>query len=188
MKEEPTILDQLLPVQFVDGTNLAAKLNVSRSLSIGRGQVAAFLYSPKMTYTLARIELCEVGAVNRLKVTLCASFLGEITQVELTSGQWQRGTAGPEATRDHASEFHWLKIDMAPFVVISGKQYYVRLEPSGSRLRLPYATQNCIADGVQFNFRQGTEWKPRSQELWPVLIRYYGRFLPVTRFLPRDAQ
>ncbi len=76
MTEEPGILDQLLPMQFIDGTNLAASLTVSRSLSIGRGQVAAFLYQPKTTYTLSRQVLQKVSSGYQVSAARCAVNCG----------------------------------------------------------------------------------------------------------------
>lgn len=167
------MLDEICPVQFVDGVNEAEEASQQKITTTHYSGVA-IEYTPKLSYSLKRlgIFLTEQRAPeeDKFKVTLCLDHNNNPSDIVISEGEWI-------ATNMLGD---WQEVELKPRVVIRNEKYWLTIDvgQEGS-IGLPIAKEG---QKVALRFKKNKEWvihNNKNYETDTVMLRFYGRLLPI---------
>ena len=165
------MLDDILPVQFVEGVNehsIASETN--HFLTRGQSGIA-IKYKAKTTYCLKKLFIylthTEVPDGNAVEVSLCLDNNSSPSSIVISSGTF---------TSPSVVLGEWKEVNMKPAVIVSNDIYWLTFKLRGAIIGLPIATDGGDSD-IRFETRSG--WAVDDIFVpGKIMLQFYGRFLP----------
>ena len=176
------MLDEICPVQFIEGINECGKCNTQNFLDIQGYQFVAIEYNPESTYCLTALEILidhspALGA-REFDIALHSDYDGRPSDIILSRGKLATKVNSESVGTQFVRFVDWGKVDLNPVVVIRSSKYWITTRPDGRQLSLATAV-----DGDTTNMMAAESGKWRPDKLfsdWKCMLRFYGRILPVS--------
>lgn len=167
------MLDELFPVQFVEGLNEGAEQLDEETIVITQYLGIGLQYVPQVSYSLTRLEIMitfgDLPKEAQITVGLCSDYDDKPSDIVLTSGSFvPKGVYGG-----------WQEVILKPVSVIRGKKYWVTINPNGCPTALIRAEKG---KGCLLIVRMGKKWKAQPEDIKDgrVMLKLYGRILPLS--------
>jgi hypothetical protein len=164
------MLEEILPVQFIEGVNEYAAPTKFRTY-ITYGTTAAFRYTPKTTYTLKKLSIFFSGkGEQNFTLALCIEHNNSPSDIVLTWGDVVSKSESPM----------WQEVDfLQPAVIIAEKRYWITVRLDKGEMELPVLKEG---KEVPFRYKQAAKWAVESSlKSCHAMLRFYGRYLPIIR-------
>lgn len=169
------MLDEICPVQFIEGVNENGEINRGKggSIQIGHLRDIAIGFTPSRTFLLSRIEICllwnEFSEPVEYEVKLYPDYNNNPAGIVLREGKlgFSKTSGGLD----------WCNIDLnQPVVVFAGDNYWLGLESWNARFLLLQAKE-----GKRVPFSEGKpgDWFSGTDDKYQFMLRLYGRVVPV---------
>jgi len=167
-----SMLDEICPVQFVEGVNECAEATDDYINTMEYSGVA-IEYTPTLSYSLKRVDIFlthqQPSNENKYKVALCTDYGNKPSDIVLSKGEW--------AWRDVLGD--WQRVELEPVVVTCNKKYWLTIDLDKGNIGLPIA-QGEEAKEVSLRFRGEYKWVIHGKfKKDKVMLRFYGRILPI---------
>ncbi len=169
------MLDEICPVQFVEGMNEGAELSGEDSFVITSYSRVGIQYIPSLSYSLAGLEIMLVFGDFRkgtqIAVEISSDYDGKPSDIILSAGSFV-----PEALYAE-----WREVTLKPVSVLKNTKYWVTIHPN----RCPTALV-VPKDGKDYTLSVkpgiNSKWEtpPDDTENHKVMLRFYGRILPIS--------
>lgn len=174
------MLDEICPVQFVEGINECAKASEEEYINTMGYSGIAIEYEPKLTYSLRRFQIFVILAESspegfQHQVALCADHKNNPSDIVLSKGTWVSETGYIQG---------WQEVELEPVVVIRGKKYWLTIDLNERRIDLPISKEGEVS---ALRFRGGKKWI--THDIFKtdrVILRFYGRILPINPTTPKN--
>lgn len=167
------MLDELFPVQFVEGINEGAEPSNKETIVISNYSGTGLQYIPKVSYSLTRLEIMftfgNIPEGAEIKVDLCSDYDEKPSDIVLSSGSFPPKTVYGG----------WREVTLKPVSVIRNRKYWVTIHPNRCPTALIRAQEG---QGCLFSVRTDTRWEipPDTVKEGKVMLRFYGRVLPIS--------
>lgn len=166
------MLDELFPVQFVEGLNEGAELSDINSLVITGYSGVGIQYTPSLSYSLTKLEtiLTFGNSLDGAEIKICiySDYKDKPSDIQLSSGSFVPKKVYGE----------WRIVTLNPISIIKGRRYWITIHPNGYAVAfvIPKTGQNSI-----LSFKKFKKWEalPEYAEGGKVMFKFYGRILPV---------
>ncbi|MFC2003447.1 hypothetical protein ACFLV4_05845 [Chloroflexota bacterium] len=167
------MLDEICPVQFIEGINENGKIERENFIQIRGYQNVAIRFTPNRTFLLSRLEICLVwGNFNKQEeygVKLCSDYKNNPTDTVLREGKLVF-----DVTK---SGYGWCIIDLnEPIVVFARNNYWLCFDSYDALFSLLKATEG---DEILFREYTGSDWFGESTDKYRFMFRFYGRVVPI---------
>ena len=167
------MLDEICPVQFIEGLNEGAKPSNEDAIEITRYSGIGLQYAPQVSYILTRLEIMLVFGdfqkEAKITVNLCSDYDDKPSDIVLTSGSFV-----PKSV--YAG---WREVTLKPTSVIRNRKYWVTIHHNGFPTVLIRAEKG---KGWLLSIRRGQRWEAPPEDIKDgnVMLRLYGRILPIS--------
>ena len=165
------MLDDICPVQFIEGTNEYAEAGDDYINTRGYSGVA-IEYVAKTSYSLKKLDifLTEQAPVDggKYKVALCLDHDNSPSDIVLSEGAWAR--------KEIFGDWQEVELDK-PVVVVCNKKYWLTIDLDKGSIGLPIAKEGKEST---LRFRGLKKWT--THDIFKtdrVMLRFYGRILPI---------
>ena len=174
--EVKEMLDEICPVQFVEGLNEGAESSEEGTIRITQFSGFGVQYIPSLSYSLTRLEIMftfgDIPEGAEIRVDLCSDYDEKPSDIVLSSGSFPPKT--PYAG--------WREVMLKPISVIRNRKYWVTIHPNRCPVALIEADKG---QGYILSGKRDTRWKTPSVdnvlvEKGKVMLRFYGRVLPIS--------
>lgn len=168
------MLDEIYPVQFVEGLNEGEKPLHEDSIVITRYEGIGIQYVPQVSYSLTRFEIMLVLEADffkesQIKINLCADYDDKPSDIVLNSGSFVPEFSYPG----------WREVKLKPTSMIRNRKYWITIHDEGMFSGLVRAEKGkgCVLSIKQ----KETRWKspPDNIKDGKVMLRFYGRILAI---------
>ena len=167
------MLDEICPVQFVDGLNEGAEPSGGDSIVITKYSGTGIQYIPKVSYSLTKLEMMMTFGYlpqeAQIKVNLCSDYDERPSDIILSSGSFV-----PKSV--YAG---WYEVTLKPVSVIKNKKYWITVHPNGCPTGLIRAGkgESCLLSVMTDN-----RWAAPPEDIkdGKVMFKLYGRIFPVS--------
>ena len=169
------MLDEICPVQFVDGMNEGAETSDVESIVITTYSCVGILYIPKVSYSLASLEMMlgfgdfQKGA--QINVELCSDYEDKPSDIVISSGSFDPKTVYGG----------WREVTLKPVSVLKNMKYWVKIHPNGFPMAFIAPKEGT---DYTLSVKPGThsKWEtlPEDVSSRKVMLRFHGRILPVS--------
>lgn len=166
------MLDEICPVQFVEGMNEGAELSDEDTIIITEYSGFGIQYIPSLSYILTGLEMMLVFGNFRegtqITVEISSDYDEKPSGIILSSGSFVPKVLYAE----------WREVTLKPVSVIRNKKYWVVVHPN----RCP--TGFVKADkgkGYVLGGKRDAKWRtlPDNLKEGEVMLKFYGRVMPV---------
>ena len=165
------MLDELCPVQFVDGMNECADLSDVDSINITSQSVVGLQYTPKVSYSLTKLEIMlafgKPQKITQIKVDFCSDYGDKPSDIVMNSGSITPGKVYPE----------WREVILKPVSLIKTFRYWVVIYPNDCPTAI-IAPKNGKEYPLMVNIFKRWVELPEYINGIRVMCRFYGRILP----------
>lgn len=169
------MLDEICPVQFIEGMNEGAETSDVESIVITRYSCVGILYIPKVSYSLTSLEIMftfgEFLEGTQITIELCSDYDEKPSDIILSSGSFV-----PKEVYGG-----WREVTLKPISVLRNTKYWVTIHPTG------YPTAFVAPkEGKDYTLsvKTGTnsKWETPTEDVnsRKVMLRFYGRIFPVS--------
>lgn len=165
------MLDEISPVQFIEGVNECAEA-ADASINTMNYSGVAIQYIPKVSYSLKKLSLFLIPLKpldgGKYKVALCSDYKNNPSDIPLSKGVWvSSGTL-----------WEWQEVELEkPAVVVRNKKYWLTIDLDRRKIALPETKEG---DESALRFRDGNRWITHDKsKTAKVRLRFYGRVLPI---------
>ncbi|MCJ7791792.1 MAG: hypothetical protein MUP49_05245 [Dehalococcoidia bacterium] len=177
------MLEDIYPVQFIEGLNHGEEPNTENFLDIGGYPIVAIEYKPKLSYCLVELEMLvttfEASGARDFRVVLCPNYRDKPYDLALTGGRLAIKSHDEQSGTGTRIIANWQKVIFKPTAVVTSKNtYWILLHPNGQTLKLVTSI-----DGEPTNMvaHLGRRWQAESTfSGWKCMLRFYGRMVPVS--------
>lgn len=176
------MLEDIYPVQFIEGFNYGEEPNTENFLEIGGYPAIAIEYKPKSPYCLVELEILvvtEVLDVREFRVVLCPNYRGKPTDPALAEGKLAIKSGSELSGTGVRVIANWEKVVFGSAAVVTSKDtYWVVLYPKGITLKLITAIDGEPTHMMAY---RGRKWQ--TDDIfsgWKCMLRFYGRMVPVS--------
>ena len=169
------MINELFPVQFIEGINEFARFDTSQSLQANDfGGGIAIAYTPRLNYSLCRIDIVaevhpELLAQDRIKFSIRVNHDEKPSDITLSNGKFSQ-----ELSNTYRQT---IKLD-SPVVLFVGRKYWLAFERTGDE----YLVFPIVLGDVksELRFKGGSKWVVENAfKTWSVVVRFYGRIVPI---------
>jgi len=169
------MLDEICPVQFVEGVNENGEIKREKAdlIQIHQLRNVALGFTPNRTFLLKSIEICllwnEFRQPKEYEVKLHPDYNNNPADLVLREGK-----LGFNKT---SSNLGWCNIDLnQPVVVFAKNDYWLSIESLGVNFFLLQAKEG---KRVPFSEGKSGDWLNSNGVDYQLMLRLYGRVLPV---------
>lgn len=172
------MLDEICPVQFVEGVNEGEEQLDETTIEITHHLGTGLQYIPKTSYSLTRLQvililgetiLGETRKDTQIRVDLCSDYKGKPSDIVLGSGSFvpKRGYG------------EWQEVAFKPVSLIKNWNYWITIHPSGCQVALLQAQKG---QSLVLSVKSLNKWgiPPAEPKEGKVMLRFYGRILPIS--------
>jgi len=169
------MLDELLPVQFVEGLNEGADVSDVDSIVITSYSSVGLQYIPTVSYSLTRLEIMLTFGNYRkdaqIRVELCSDYQDKPSDIVISSGSFVPKTLYGA----------WREVTLKPVSVIRNTPYWVTILPNGcpTAFIAPKEGKDYTLS-VKASINSKWETPPEDVNNRKVMLRFYGRILPIS--------
>jgi len=161
-------LDQICPLQFIEGRNKYAEPGKPSAVSPD----AYIEYVPRVSYSVARIDIflawtTKITENQNNRLVIYADYLDHPTDIVLTEGnlRFEQGEYPFE---------NWRSIEIAqPVVLIAHKKCWLQFSDRETEFTFYAAAKG---DQIVTKHKSDKKWEAGSDIL---MLRFYGRILPL---------
>ena len=168
------MLDEICPIQFVEGMNEGAETSDVESIVITTYSCVGILYVPKVSYSLTSLEVMltfgQFREGTQIAVELCSDYEDKPSDIVLGSGNF-----APKELYGR-----WREVTLNPISVLRNTKYWVTIHHGCA------AAFIAPKDGKDYTLSVKTgassEWKTLTGDVGSrkVMLRFYGRVFPVS--------
>ena len=169
------MLDELCPIQFVEGMNEGAETSDVESIVITCYSRVGILYIPKVSYSLTSLEIMltfgdyQNGA--QINVELCSDYEDKPSDIVISSGSFDPKT------------FYggWREVTLKPVSVLRNMKYWVTIHPNGFPMAF-LAPKNGTDYTLSVKTGTNSKWETPPEDISSrkVMLRFHGRVFPVS--------
>lgn len=169
------MLDEICPIQFVEGLNEGADLSDVDSVVITYYSSVGLLYIPKVSYSLTRLEIMltfgDFLEGTQIRVELCSDYEDKPGDIILSSGSFV-----PKEVYGG-----WREVTLKPVSVIKNMKYWVTIHPNGcpTAFIAPKKGKDYTLS-VKTGTNSKWETPPEDVNSRKVMLRFHGRIFPVS--------
>lgn len=169
------MLDEICPIQFVEGLNEGADLSDVDSVVITSYSSVGLQYIPKVSYSLTRLEIMlafgDFQKEVNIEVELCSDYEEKPSDIVISSGSFNPKTV-------HAG---WREVTLKPISVLRIMKYWIIIHPNGcpTAFVAPKEGKDYILS-VKTGINSKWETPPEDVNLRKVMLRFHGRIFPVS--------
>ncbi len=167
------MLDELFPVQFVEGLNEGAEPSEEDNIVITTYSGFGVQYIPSLSYSLTRLEMMltfgNFREGTQITVELCSDYDEKPSDIILSSGSFV-----PKVVYGG-----WKEVTLKPVSVIKKKKYWVIVHPNGCPTAFMKADKG---KGYALSVKRDAKWRtpPDNLKEGEVMLKFYGRILPLS--------
>ncbi len=167
------MLDELFPVQFVEGLNEGADPSDEEAIGITGYLGTGIQYIPKVSYSLTRLEMMmafgDLPEEAQIEVNLRTDYDERPSDIILSSGSFVPRSVYGE----------WHEVTLRPVSVIRNNKYWITIHPKGCPTALIRAEKG---ESYLLSFRPDRRWKARPEDIpdGKVMFKLYGRIIPIS--------
>lgn len=167
------MLDELFPIQFVEGLNEGAEPSEEDSIVITRYSGFGIQYIPSLSYSLTGLEMMLVFGDFRegtqISVEISSDYNEKPSDIILSSGSFVPKVVYGE----------WREVTLKPVSVIRNKKYWVIVHPNGCPTSFVKADKG---KGYILSGKRDAKWRTPLDSLkeGEVMLKFYGRILPIS--------
>ncbi|MFC1904816.1 hypothetical protein ACFLXT_03520 [Chloroflexota bacterium] len=168
------MLEELFPVQFIEGINENVKNIKNELLQINTYDYVATQFVPAHTFLLTESEIYlawdAFSQREEYIVRLYSDYKDKPTEIILREGKLVFDTS--------PSGYGWCKISLnEPIVIFAKNKYWLCLKSRDALFSLLQAKE-----GKESSFREYTDggWLGNVLDKYRVMIKFYGRVFPVS--------
>ena len=170
------MLDELFPVQFIEGINEFSHADEHQHISVREWSGVALRYQPDRTYTLTKVSvyLAKEGTPSNTdyRISLLLDNDGP-SEIPVSSGSWGN---------EPYDSWHWQNITISPVVVFADTPYWFAIAWSSIKANILLPLTDGIAVDTKFRARDMSAWRKwEAFESTTPMLRMYGRVVSVTR-------
>jgi len=174
------MLDNICPLQFIEGLNEGEEANRSSFFDICNYPITAIEYKPKISYCLTDLEILisvDVRNSEEFRVVLYPDYASKPNDVILTEGILSTKPRKEITQQGIVVTADWQKVIFEQaFVVIPHNTYWIAILSERHSLRLVSAIDGRF---TKILVHSNQEWKnDKCSQDWKCMIRFYGRMLP----------
>ena len=155
------MLDNICPVQFIEGINESRECNTQNFIDIQGYQFVAIEYDCKSTYCLVALEILidhsPALGTREFDIALHSDYNGRPSDIILSRGKLATKVNREPVNTRYVRFVDWGKVDLNPVVVIRSSKYWVTIRPDGRQLSLATAVDGDITDMVT---AESGKWRP----------------------------
>lgn len=168
------MLDEICPVQFVEGLNEGAEPSDYDEDVIVITSYSGFgiQYAPSLSYILTRLEIMltfgDIPEGAQIRVDLYSDYEDKPSDIVLSSGSFI-----PKVV-----ERGWKEVILEPVAVIRGRKYWVTIHPN----RCPTVVSEAKkGHGFMLSGKRDEKWRTPFDDIekGKVMLRFYGRVVPI---------
>lgn len=168
------MLDELFPVQFVEGLNEGAEPSDEGTIVITSYMATGLQYTPQVSYVLTRLEIMltfgDIPDGTQMRVDLCSDYDEKPSDIVLSSGNFipEKGALGG-----------WQEVKLNPVSVIRNRKYWVTIHPNRCPIAFIKAEKG---QGFELSVKTDNRWKipPDHVKVGEVMMKFYGRILSIS--------
>jgi len=175
------MLDDLFPVQFIEGINECAGYTVDDDyiLSMSNFVKTAIEYKPTISSILSRVDILiltteQTEANKRINASIYSDYHGSPSDIPLrVIDTFQMQVPG------EGYQVYWQEIKLTPVVLVCNIPYWLVLDVDQSAWAFVLAK-----DGKQTNLlvKKDKRWKDFKEPAnTKVMVRFFGRVIPFAR-------
>ncbi|MFC2067306.1 hypothetical protein ACFLUO_09750 [Chloroflexota bacterium] len=166
------MLDELFPVQFVEGINEEAELPDEKVIVITSYSGIGLQYVPKVSYSLTKLEVVltfsDIPQGAKIRIDLNSDYNGKPTNDIILS----TGSIIPEGVGG------WQQVNLQPVSLIKGRKYWVTIHPNGCPVALIKTEKG---KSVTLSVKAEDRWATPTEDIrGKVMLRFYGRIFPTS--------
>lgn len=168
------MLDEIYPVQFVEGINHFEEFIDDQFIKTTGFSRVAIQFIPKLSYSLNAIEVFMVVEYqshreSSFEVAVCPDFHDHPGNIQITEGTWVASE----------QQLAWQTMSFQkPVVVINSKKYWLTINLDSRRIGLVIAKQG---DETPLRVAGAQRWRAEdSLKPQRFMLRFYGRILPLS--------
>jgi hypothetical protein len=167
-----TILDQIAPIQFIEGINENEHLS-DNTWPAFRYEGVAFKYIPSLSYTLNRFGIyLSMGPIEftDIAIEVRTNYTGAPSGIILSQG----------VLKVSSENSGWFYVDLSPpITLIVNNSYWICLFHKNTRVAFAVSNTGQGTNACAFH---GNEWAPSSSSrTWNVCLKFFGRILPIAK-------
>lgn len=165
------MLDELFPIQFVEGINESAEVVGDGFLQVRQYDRIAIPLAPTMAFTISRVEISLIWGRFGTQETYAAkiSFDHDNNPSEIALSE------GELIFEPTDSGYGWCKIKLVhPVVLLPNKHYWLELESKDALFHLGIAREGAR---VSMRADLGEGWSSSGND-HSFMLRLYGRVFP----------
>ncbi len=167
------MLDELFPVQFVEGLNEVAEPSDEDTIVITRYLGAGIQYIPQVSYILTRLEIMLVfGDFQKeaqITINVCTDYNDKPSDIVLSSGSFVPKSVYQE----------WREVTLKPTSMIRNRKYWVTIHHNGFPTGLVRAEKG--KDWL-LSVKRDKRWGAPPEDIkdGKVMLRFHGRILAIS--------
>jgi hypothetical protein len=167
------MLDDICPVQFIEGVNEDGEIRKGGNILIDHLHNIAIGFTPRRTFLLNRIEVNLVwkGSIEPVEydAKLYPDYHNNPASIVLREGKL--------IFNETRSGVGWCNIDLnQPVVVFAGDNYWLGLESWEARFSLLQVNEG--KKSVPFSEGEPGDWHSSTNVEYQFMLRLYGRVVP----------
>jgi len=175
------MVEDMFPVQFVEGINEGEEADNSKLMEIGPYSHIAIEYQAQSAYKICQLEILTatkaIGGAKECDVMILPNYIDKPNRDDLILAQ---GTMELQPSKELMISIKWSEVMLEPNIIIRPNlTYWIVMTSKGKSLKLIKGKEGKkirILDRNPYNM----EWT--ELELidggWEVMLRFYGKILP----------
>ena len=169
------MLDEICPVQFVEGMNEGAVTQNVETIVISGYSLIGLPYTPKVSYSLVRLEMMLTFGQFRegaqIEVELRSDYDEKPSDIILSSGSFVPKRVYGE----------WREVTLNPISVLRNTRYWVTIRTGGCPTAFVAPKEGTDYElSVLAGVSSKWEIPPEDVKNRKVMLRFHGRILPVS--------
>ena len=168
------MLDDICPIQFIEGINEDLEPAKGQSLHVNTYDRVAIQYTPSLTFCLARLELLlycrQVSVPEEYNFKLHTDYEDNPGKTVLREGAFKFDMTD--------RKIDWFEICLDhPVVIMASKNYWLDIESRDAIFRLCRTDKGITS---KTSAQIGDTWSSGGEIPNRFMLRFYGRILPLS--------